>query len=295
MKILNGLTGHVFVLPLESDVNIIATQNYKDEMLSCLIQATNAKRKLKDLKLETNDGEPLELKLSLIYFPYSSTNIEANLNFKAKSEFSIELSDFISQNPEKFLSIETIRNGIHDLKTDSGIYSFERILTTGLNHHVFLELNDFKIESILGMMQIEDDQLTLSEKYVMLYNLELFVHRNELKIVYIDFPVDDETIYWIGCQRNDDTIFLIDNESINADNLINLLPCNFIKLSSVDFKEDYEIESHDIQSVSYLFHDYILNNINQQTEKNIRFLNQFRDKNTTFLLKFNDIKYAEVL
>ena len=89
MKILNGLTGHVFVLPLESDVNIIATQNYKDEMLSCLIQATNAKRKLKDLKLETNDGEPLELKLSLIYFPYSSTNIEANLNFKAKSEFSI--------------------------------------------------------------------------------------------------------------------------------------------------------------------------------------------------------------
>ena len=158
-----------------------------------------------------------------------------------------------------------------------------------------LELNDFNIESILGMLKIDDNQLTLNEKYMMLYNLELYVHRNELKIVYIDFPVDDETIYWIDCQRNDETIFLIDNESINADNLINLLPCNFIKLSPVDFKEEYEIDGRDIQTVSYLFHDYILNNINQQTEKNIRFLNQFRDKNTTFLLIFNDIKYAEVL
>ena len=295
MKILNGLTGHVFVLPLESDVNIIVTQNQKDEMLSCLHQAINAKRKSKDLKLETNDGEPLDLKLTLIYYPYSSTNIETNMNFKAKSEFTMELSEFISQNPDKFLSIEIIRNGIYDLKTDSGIYAFEKILTTGLNYHVLLELNDFNIESILGMLKIDDNQLTLNEKYMMLYNLELYVHRNELKIVYIDFPVDDETIYWIDCQRNDETIFLIDNESINADNLINLLPCNFIKLSPVDFKEEYEIDGRDIQTVSYLFHDYILNNINQQTEKNIRYLNQFRDKNTTFLLIFNDIKYAEVL
>ena len=88
------------------------------------------------------------------------------MNFKAKSEFSIELSDFISQNPEKFLSIETIRNGIHDLKTDSGIYSFERILTTGLNHHVFLELNDFKIESIplRESISVIEDNISKNEK-----------------------------------------------------------------------------------------------------------------------------------
>ena len=143
------------------------------------------------------------------------------------------------------------------------------------------------------MLQIETEA-TYKEKFMMLYNLMMFVNRNKTNIVYIDFPVDDTVLDWIYTVKAPNTYFLIENEAIEEISAIQG-NVNFIRLSNCDYKEEFEVHNEDISRLSYIFHSFVVRNIKQQSKKNIDLYRLFSDEKTTFLLKSNDTFFSKTL
>ena len=58
--------------------------------------------------------------------------------------------------------------------------------------------------------------------------------------------------------------------------------------------ENYEFDSYEFLSISYVLTPLVEQFIDMQTEKNKKIYHQFNDNETTFFLEFKDQKYQNI-
>lgn len=112
----------------------------------------------------------------------------------------------------------------------------------------------------------------------------LYLSKDSYCVVYIDFEIVETTLKWIKLNKQDNILFLINNEAISTN--VNDEIDYFLIESNQDFLERIEIDSKQKNSILYCFHPYVLKNFEFQTEKNKQIMLDFQDKNTSFLIKF---------
>lgn len=275
----------VFLLP--QDHIFVLTGKYKNNIIDCF---TNCFEKKKRNYCKVFDGEGDQLTnsdLKFIYYPYGS-NVDSNFNFSEKSIFNTEITNVIEENPLDFSSFEKIRDGLHECITDCGMYKLNKILTRSIDVKLDISISDFNINQLISMLKIDNEVFNESQKYQMIYNLLIFLNRNDYNIVYIDFPVTEETLEWIQSYQQDNLIFILDNNSLGCEITKTVKNISMVILSDQDYMETYEFDIHEFNDISYIQNPFIMLHKEQQTEKNIRLMQQFEDENTTFYLKFND-------
>lgn len=289
MKVL--VNESTLIFPLDKQLNILVDNNYKNLLIECLQQYFGKKKKnfCKIYDEYENIIQPKEMEF--IYLPYNSS-IEGNFDFKSKSLMNTETSEFIINNPQMFQTIDYIRESIKSLQTDKGMFALKKILSKGLNSYVDIDLKSFDVSLILQMMEIKGVELSLIDKYLVLYNLLLYENRDTLNIVYLDLPITEDVLNWIYKSKDNNTIYIIENNQIDpeAANMIN--DCSILKLSPYNYLETIEFDSQELQNYIYIFHPYIIRYINQQTEKNIQLFHQFNDSKSSFYLMFSNAVYS---
>ena len=77
------------------------------------------------------------------------------------------------------------------------MYKLREILTRNIGCIINLEISDFDISKFLSMLDINVDGITVDKQYIMVYNLLLFVSRNQFNVVYIDFPITQIVLKWL--------------------------------------------------------------------------------------------------
>lgn len=286
MKIHNNATGNDFLISTEMPINILVSE-YQDEIVQSLTQFFGAKKKNKcivsDERRENINCDEFEF----IYVPYLSS-IENNFEFKPKSMFNIEMTNFILENPRMFLSYDRMRENFLDSLTDEGMYKLEKIINSDIYQKVHIDIGDFNLSNIVQMLEISTEDMSESQKYEIVYNLLLYINRENNSIIYIDFPMDDLAIQWLIKKDNKQNIFIINNECLQSNHLTNLTPLSFQIVSNKDFKQEFNLDYTFINNISYIFHPYVIRNLDQQTEKNNNLYKQFSDVDTTFHLYFNE-------
>lgn len=278
-----------FLLP-QDDI-IVLTGKCKNNIIDCFTNYFD-KKKRNYCKVFDSNGEQLDNKdLKFIYYPYHS-NVDSNYSFNEKSIFNTEFTNIITENPLDFSSFEKIREGLHDCITDCGMYKLHKILTRNMNLNLDITLSDFNINQLISMLKIDIEKLNESQKYQIVYNLLIYLNRGDYNVVYLDFPMTDETIDWIQSYNRDNLIFILDNTSIHCDVTKDMKNVSMVIASNQDYMETYGFDIHEFNDISYIQNPFIMLHKEQQTEKNIRLMQQFEDENTTFYLKFSDT-YAQ--
>lgn len=277
----------LFVLPSSGGIHLIAKNDNSNLVIEYLNSYFGQKKKTKCIVLDDED-DPIDMKsVNFIHIP-ASIDIESIFNFKAKTEINNELSQIIEQNSELFISIENIRKCLQELLTDAGIYSFKKIMTKDIGVNLEIDIMNFEIQKLLQLLRINTEELTKTQQLMMLYNLLIYVNRHQFSIIYIDFDFDESVYKWVQSKKNDNCLFLINNESIHPP----VIPIfdSIIILNNSSVIEKEIINSNNTGTISYLLHPIVRENIDMQTEKNIRLLKEFEYQTSTFFLEFTDSK-----
>ena len=293
MKIKSLETNHVFILPSEGKRNIVVSGDFKGELLSCLDSYFASKRKTRAYITDSYDNVISMKDYNFIYLPYGK-EIDGNFHFKAKSVFSSEITKVIEQNEESFTTLEMIRKILKEFESDKGMFGLSRILGDCLDKDIRIQYDKLDVSSILTMFEIESDELSESQKYMVVYNLLLYLNRSTSNIVFIDFPVSDEVLNWLE-RKEDSNIYYVNIEMLQADLSEKNENFPLIILSPYDFFEEINLSSKSAGVLSYLFHSYVSQNIQYQTERNKRIFELFYDKKSTYLVKFDMIPDAVLL
>lgn len=283
----------VYLIPEDNNIVVLAGAKQKD-MIDCFINQFVKKKRnyCKVLDSENRLIKPTEL--CFVYYPYGS-DINSNFEFGTKSIFNIETTNLIQENENDFKSFECIREGFRSLITDHGMYKLREILTRNIDCYIDLEMANFDISKFLSMLEINVDDISVDKQYVMIYNLLLFVNRNQFNVVYIDFPITKATLKWLKSFDQDNILFLLNNDYMACDSIEELENFSMLIVSDKDYIEKYEYDLNQFNKISYIQNPYTMLHKQQQTEKNIRLMEQFEDKNTTFYLTFNDTYAQDVL
>ena len=201
----------------------------------------------------------------------------------------------MQENENDFKSFELIREGLRSLTTDHGMYKLREILTRNMQCNIDFEMSDFDISKFLSMLDINVDDISVDKQYIMVYNLLLFVSRNQFNVVYIDFPITQTVLKWLKSFDQDNILFLLNNDYMACDSIEELENFSMLIVSDKDYIEKYEYDLNQFNNISYIQNPYTMLHKQQQTEKNIRLMEQFEDKSTTFYLTFNDTYAQDVL
>lgn len=201
----------------------------------------------------------------------------------------------MQENENDFKSFELIREGFRNLTTDHGMYKLREILTRNIGCNINFEISDFDISKFLSMLDINVDDISVDKQYIMVYNLLLFINRNQFNVIYIDFPITQTTLKWLKSFDQDNILFLLNNDNMACDSIEELEKFAMLIISNKDYIEKYEYDLNQFDNISYIQNPYTMLHKQQQTEKNIRLMEQFEDKNTTFYLTFNDTYAQDIL
>lgn len=273
---------NVYIIP---DLNgaCAISSSYVDDIVQCLFSYFVAKKKNKCVVID-EDGDLMKNdSVSFIYIP-KDDDLTPLFNLKPKTLINSEIVSFIGTNQEMFKSIEMIRNGLIEMLTDQGMIKIRKIMQKHIENNINFIIDDFDLSRILQSISIEGEELTTQQKYMSLYNLLLYLSKDSYCVVYIDFEIDETTLKWIKLNKQDNILFLINNEAISTN--VNDEIDYFLIESNQDFLERIEIDSKQKNSILYCFHPYVLKNFEFQTEKNKQIMLDFQDKNTSFLIKF---------
>ena len=273
---------NVYIIP---DLNgaCAISSSYVDDIVQCLFSYFVAKKKNKCVVID-EDGDLMKNdSVSFIYIP-KDDDLTPLFNLKPKTLINSEIVSFIGTNQEMFKSIEMIRNGLIEMLTDQGMIKIRKIMQKHIENNINFIIDDFDLSRILQSISIEGEELTTQQKYMSLYNLLLYLSKDSYCVVYIDFEIDETTLEWIKSNKQDNILFLINNEAISTN--VNDEIDYFLIESNQDFLERIEIDSKQKNSILYCFHPYVLKNFEFQTEKNKQIMLDFQDKNTSFLIKF---------
>ena len=261
----------VYLIPEDNNIVVLAGAKQKD-IIDCFTNQF-VKKKRNYCKVLDSENQPVKpTELNFVYYPYGG-DINSNFEFGTKSIFNIETTNLIQENENDFKSFECIREGFRSLITDHGMYKLREILTRNMKCNIDFEMSDFDISKFLSMLDINVDDISVDKQYIMVYNLLLFVSRNQFNVVYIDFPITKTTLKWLKSFDQDNILFLLNK----------------------DYIEKYEYDLNQFNNISYIQNPYTMLHKQQQTEKNIRLMEQFEDKNTTFYLTFNDTYAQDIL
>ena len=104
-----------------------------------------------------------------------------------------------------------MRNYLRELLTDEGMYKFMNILGNGISIDLELKTTNFTVSKLLQSLKFETDQMTIQQQFIILYNLLLYVSRNQFTIVYIDFEIDSESMEWLKRIQSPNRIILVSN------------------------------------------------------------------------------------
>lgn len=291
MKIIHEKS--VYLIPEDNNIVVLAGAKQKD-IIDCFINQFVKKKRnyCKVLDSENQSIKPTEL--NFIYYPYGS-DINSNFEFGTKSIFNIETTNLIQENENDFKSLEFIREGLRNLTTDHGMYKLREILTRNIECNINFEMSNFDVSKFLSMLDISLDDVSNGEQYVMVYNLLLFINRNQFNVIYIDFPITQTVLKWLKSFDQDNILFLLNNDYIVCDSIKELEKLSMLIVSDKDYIEKYEYDLNQFNNISYIQNPYTMLHKQQQTEKNIRLMEQFEDKNTTFYLTFNDTYTQDIL
>ncbi|MGN1406027.1 MAG: hypothetical protein ACI4WM_07125 [Erysipelotrichaceae bacterium] len=270
-----------FIIPDSDKPLLIEFNGYKDAVIDCLSSIFVQKKKNKCRVFDDNGEEIRFGEANFIYVP-SDISIDNNMNLRSKSILNSSLAEFIQDNPDDFLSIETIRDGLKGITTDKGMYKILKIMTNGLNTSLSVEFDHLNIPSLLESLVFENHGLSKTEKMMFIYNLLIYLSRNNYNIIMIDIEISEMVEHWISSINNNNCTILIDNGECS--NICNST-YNLVSLSNIDFCEDIEISKENVSLYSYLLHPLIRHNKDLQTEKNQEKITRINDRNTTFFLK----------
>ena len=272
----------VLIIPPAEGIHLIASNQYTDLMIRCLASYFGQKKKTICVAVDEDDDVINNKEIAFVYFP-AAESIDQWFEFKQKTPMNTEFTEMIGTNPEMFMSMETVREGIKGLLTDSGMYRFREILQHGTNINLCIDLLNYDIHSIVSNLHIDTEELSSEQKYMLAYNLFLYLNRNRCTIIYIDFKVTDDVSDWLQSKRAGNRLFLISNENVTTPASIY---DSMIIPSISDHVSTISAGIEQTGLYSYLFHPIVRANMNYQTEKNIEFMSQFMDANTTFSIEF---------
>lgn len=272
----------VYNIPIENGVCVIAGNETKN-LIEYLTNYFVRKKKNTCIVLD-EDGDLIKNdEVELIYVP-STENLIDIFEMKPKTMLNTEITDFINTNQICFKSVEAIRNLSYELLTDNGMYKLKKIMQRGTDIKIEYDIDDFNVSRLVQMIGINIERLSLQQQFIVLYNILLYVNRNQFCVVYIDYKIDEETLEWINNVKSDNILFLLDNSSINTE-LTETIDMMLI-LSKFDFVNEIEYDTNLIDNLSYCLNPYILKNYAFQTEKNRSIIDDFTDDEATFLIKF---------
>ena len=283
----------VYLIPEDNNIVVLAGSEQKD-IIDCFTNQFVKKKRnyCKVLDSENQTIKPTEL--NFIYYPYGN-DINSNFEFGIKSIFNIETTNLMQENENDFKSFELIREGFRNLTTDHGMYKLREILTRNIQCNINFEISDFDISKFLSMLDINADGISVDKQYIMVYNLLLFVSRNQFNVVYVDFPITQTVLKWLKSFDQDNILFLLNNDNMACNSIEELEKFAMLIVSNKDYIEKYEYDLNQFSNISYIQNPYTMLHKQQQTEKNIRLMEQFEDKNTTFYLTFNDTYAQDIL
>ena len=281
------------MIPEDNNIVVLAGAKQKD-IIDCFTNQF-VKKKRNYCKVLDSENQPIKpTELNFIYYPYGN-DINSNFEFGTKSIFNIETTNLIQENENDFKSFELIREGLRNLITDHGMYKLREILTRNIECNIDLEMSDFEVSKFLSMLDINIEDTPVDQQYIMLYNLLLFINRNQFNIIYIDFPITQTVLKWVKSFNQDNVLFLLNNDYMVCDSVKELDKFAMLIASNKDYIEKYEYDLKQFSNISYIQNPYTMLHKQQQTEKNIRLMEQFEDKNTTFYLTFNDTYTQDIL
>ena len=205
---------NVYIIP---DLNgaCAISSSYVDDIVQCLFSYFVAKKKNKCVVID-EDGDLMKNdSVSFIYIP-KDDDLTPLFNLKPKTLINSEIVSFIGTNQEMFKSIEMIRNGLIEMLTDQGMIKIRKIMQKHIENNINFIIDDFDLSRILQSISIEGEELTTQQKYMSLYNLLLYLSKDSYCVVYIDFEIDETTLKWIKSNKQDNILFLINNEAIST-------------------------------------------------------------------------------
>ena len=274
---------HTFMIPVKSGLHLLYEANNKYELLDCLNSYFGQKKKTKCI-VNDEEGELINPKSIEFIYISSKEDLSAIYDFKPKTLVNSELEKFVEENPQMYQSIDNVRKNLIELLTDEGMFKFINILKNGLHINLTINTTNFSVSKILQTLRIDTDNLTNQEQFILLYNLMLYVHREQFCIVYIDFEVDKKTMEWLNKIKSPNSIILVSNECIE-DYYAELFD-SIIILSSNEFVENINVDIEEANLVSYALHPIVLKHPEYQNEKIIDLMRLFEDKTSTFLVEF---------
>lgn len=282
-----------YLIPEDNNIVVLAGAKQKD-IIDCFTNQF-VKKKRNYCKVLDSENQPIKpTELNFIYYPYGS-DISSNFEFGTKSLFNIETTNLIQENENDFKSFELIREGFRSLITDHGMYKLREILARNIDCYIDFEMANFDISKLLSTIEINKDDISVEKQYIMVYNLLLFINRNQFNVIYIDFPITQNTLKWLKSFDQDNLLFLLNNDCMVCDSAQELDKIAMLIVSDKDYIEKYEYDLNQFSNISYIQNPYTMLHKQQQTEKNIRLMEQFEDKNTTFYLTFNDTYTQDIL
>lgn len=271
-----------YIVPYSDNPLVLISDGCKEKLINCLSVFFGDKKRTKCSVYDENGNEIKCQEANFIYIP-ENVSVDNNMTFKQKTLLNTEISKIVIENSENFLSLEKIRSSLKELSTDSGMYRLRKILSNGMERVLDLEFDGLDLSLMLQNFRIGSEETSYSEKMMALYNLLLYLHRDTYNIIYIDFEIDDNTKKWLRNIKNKNNTVLVDNDSISDSRMA--FGFDGLVLNGADFLEESECENSELCALSYVFNDYVKQNLNMQIEKNIEMYNKYSDKSSTFFLK----------
>lgn len=263
------------MIPEDNNIVVLAGSEQKD-IIDCFTNQF-VKKKRNYCKVLDSENQPIKpTELNFIYYPYGN-DINSNFEFGTKSIFNIETTNLMQENENDFKSFELIREGFRNLLTDHGMYKLREILTRNIGCNINFEISNFDMSKFLSMLDINVDDISVDKQYIMVYNLLLFINRNQFNVIYIDFPITQTTLKWLKSFDQDNILFLLNNDNMACDSIEELEKFAMLIVSDKDYIEKYEYDLKQFSNISYIQNPYTMLHKQQQTEKNIRLMEQFED------------------
>lgn len=273
---------NVYIIPDLNGACAISSP-YIEDIVQCLVSYFVAKKKNRCVVIDEDGNLVKNDSVSFIYIS-KDDDLTSLFNLKPKTLINSELINFIGSNQEMFKSIEIIRNGLVETLTDQGIIKIRKIMQNHIENNIEFVIDDFDLSRILQCLSVESEELSIQQKYMSLYNLLLYLNKDNYCIVYIDFEIDETTLKWIKANKQNNILFLINNEAIST---VNNDEIDYLIIeSNQDFLEKVEVDCKLKNSILYCFHSYVLKNFEYQTEKNKQIMLDFQDEKTSFLIEF---------
>ena len=272
----------IYNIPLKDGINIIIDNEYTDGIVNYLMSYFMNKKKNVCTIYDEENIIITPKEYEYIYVP--TKDVMGNYDFKDKSILKTYFTNVIMDNPEMFLTIENIRDNMHYLLSDAGMYKLKKILEDNLDVNYELEINDFNIGKLVEMLKIDTDDLNVSELQASLYNVILSFNEMKNNIIYIDFDIDANIEKWLLKNVKPNNIILINSKRIKELSIID--ECNVIipKLSKNTIFDELNIDY--INLFLYMMNPYILKYLHYQKENNINFISDYIAEETTFSIYF---------